>query len=248
MNVIAIIGCGWLGKILARKFLSMGYVVKGTSTSLAGVNELCSRGISGTLLNLDTASTKYITEFIDDAPHVIIAVPPKHSNYARWMQKFSGAIPSRQIIFTSSTSVYGNASGLVDENSAVVQGLLADAENALPGAVILRLAGLTGPGRHPVQHLSGRIGIADPDAPINLVHSDDVTEAISRCVRLKVEACTINIVAPWHPSRKEYYQSQAEKRGLPLPQFAASGNLGKTVRSIHVQSILGFEPDPQLLK
>jgi nucleoside-diphosphate-sugar epimerase len=70
-----------------------------------------------------------------------------------------------RIVFTSSTSVYGNASGTVKENSprdpqtasGRVLKELEDWLHNLPGTSvdILRLAGLVGPSRHPGVSLPG---------------------------------------------------------------------------------------------
>ncbi len=138
---------------------------------------------------------------------------------------------AKKLFYTSSTSVYGNSSGIINEalpaipqtESAQICRLLETAFIASPiPATILRLAGLIGPNRHPVYHLSGRSNIVSPYQLINLVHQTDVITAISMLItRTTPEQNKIyNIVSPCHPTRICYYEAVARRLHLPLPQFA----------------------------
>lgn len=93
-----------------------------------------------------------------------------------------------RIIFTSSTSVYGDVQGIVKEgtprNPVTASGRvlkeLEDWLHNLPGTSvdILRLAGLVGPGRHPGRFFAGKTA-PDGHHGVNLVHLDDVVSAIT---------------------------------------------------------------------
>lgn len=92
-----------------------------------------------------------------------------------------------RIIFTSSTSVYGDIDGMAKENterrpvtaSGRVLKELEDWLHNLPGTQvdILRLAGLVGPGRHPGRFFAGK-SAPDGQHGVNLVHLEDVIGAI----------------------------------------------------------------------
>lgn len=108
-----------------------------------------------------------------------------------------GAAPAR-VVFASSTSVYGGTDGgSVDEESPVEPAdfrgnVMLDAERVvLDGpfpSVVVRLAGLYGPGRtHLVEGVrSGRIGVsADGESPwTNRIHVEDAARALAHVALL----------------------------------------------------------------
>lgn len=106
------------------------------------------------------------------------------------MQEIVDSAPAHhipRIIFTSSTSVYGDIDGMAKENterrpvtaSGRVLKELEDWLHNLPGTQvdILRLAGLVGPGRHPGRFFAGK-SAPDGQHGVNLVHLEDVIGAI----------------------------------------------------------------------
>ncbi len=247
MEKVAILGCGWLGKQLAQSLIERGTHVIGSTTSAEKVSGLKAFGVDARIMNFLATDQQQIAEFIGDSKTAVILIPPKSPEYPEMLVRIreSTRVP---IIFTSSTSVYGQTSGTVTESSPVADTVLARGEKALTDATILRLAGLVGPGRHPVTSLSGRSGVAGPEAPINLIHSADVVRAIIACMDRSIRSQVINVVAPYHPSRRDYYVAQAISRGLPPPSFADDKAGGKIFRSEKFADLLGFSPDPQLLQ
>lgn len=136
-----------------------------------------------------------------------------------------------EVIYTSSISVYGNSSGIIHEalpampqtNSAKaiyqVEQLL---QNSHLPVTILRLAGLIGHGRHPVFSLQGRNNIQSPFNAINLLHIQDLINAIIKIMARDKSLSPYkiyNVVTPIHPNRQSYYQTLARLLNLPLPQF-----------------------------
>ena len=204
------------------------------------------------------------TESANDYPalfserKVIITIPPtpfirRYSqedaekgviDYANFIKKIhdvaleSGAL---EILYTSSTSVYGNSSGIIHEElPAMPQTLNAKAihqaekvllQSPLP-ITILRLGGLIGHGRHPILTLQGKTGIQTPFNAINLVHITDVISAITVILQRPKRAQEhqiYNLVSPTHPNRMSYYQSIAHYLGLIPPQFEAPKPLLKRI-------------------
>jgi len=136
--------------------------------------------------------------------------------------------PPRRFIYISSTGVYGQTDGgWVDENSPCQptrpggRACLAAEEllTASPSAdqsVILRCAGLYGPGRIPrLADVEGRKPInANPDVYLNLVHIDDVANIVCECLR--------------GDSRRlsgiyNVYEELVSLLNLPHPTFGAPG-------------------------
>jgi nucleoside-diphosphate-sugar epimerase len=140
-----------------------------------------------------------------------------------------------QFLYISSTGVYGKVTGSeVDEHSPCEpsreggKACLA-AEQLLQGsrfasqAVILRLAGLYGPGRIPraADLIAGRPIDAPADGWLNLIHVDDA----SRIVMLAEERVSpprTYVVSDGQPvPRADYYAELARLLTAPPPQFTA---------------------------
>ena len=165
-----------------------------------------------------------------DTDVVIISIPPKRrpgveAEYPRLFERLiewvEGRLKAIKIIFISSTSVYPNLNGEVDEDTPCVpeqpNGVaLVKAEKLLVGAfpqtTILRLGGLIGAGR-------GRGPLPprnrDMNRPVNLIHQKDAIGIIAKIIALEKWGEIFNGVAPTHPSRKEYYASMAGASELP---------------------------------
>ncbi len=157
-----------------------------------------------------------------------------------------------RIIFTSSTSVYGDAQGTVKEttprnpvtNSGRVLEELEDWLHNLPGTSvdILRLAGLVGPGRHPGRFFAGKTA-PDGEHGVNLVHLEDVIGAITLLLQAPKGGHIYNICAPAHPARNVFYPQMARLLGLEPPQFRNSldSGKGKIIDGSRICNELGFE-------
>lgn len=132
------------------------------------------------------------------------------------------ADPRPRIIYLSSMAVYGDATGLVDE-TATLRGNLGPysaakvaAERlaaAYPYAVVLRPGCVYGPGsaqwstRFGDWLVSRRLGDlgAQGDGYCNLVHVDDVVEAVVRCLQNKaLHATAFNLSTPDPPTWNDY--------------------------------------------
>jgi len=98
--------------------------------------------------------------------------------------------------------------------------------------------------------LAGRKNIENPNAPINLIHQDDCIGIILEILHTpevsgqndKLEWNeTYNAVAPFHPSRKEYYTQKAIEYNLPLPEFNSENlTFGKIISSSKIENVLGY--------
>ena len=106
---------------------------------------------------------------------------------------------------------------------------------------ILRFGGLIGEGRHPIHFLAGRKDIENPEAPINLIHQADCIGIIEAIIKRDFFGETFNAVAPFHPSRKEYYSQKAIEFHLPLPEFdETKPSVGKLISGEKVGRLLKY--------
>ena len=193
---ISILGCGWLGLPLLKSLVAEGHHVNGSSRgpeTLAAIEAAGGHAFHNDLpdqINRGFFGSMFST--------LIITLPPRGrslgeeatAHYLECLQ----AIPlvhtrsSPRIIFTSSTGVYGNTSGMLTETSPLQPvthsgRAVVAAENWLGSTAstyaVLRLAGLVAPDRHPGRFYGGsNRSIPQADAPVNLVHRDGVIAAI----------------------------------------------------------------------
>jgi nucleoside-diphosphate-sugar epimerase len=235
-----IVGCGYLGRRVAALWCGRGHHVRALTRGRA--DELRALGIEPVVGDvrepLDLAD-------LPPAETVLYAVAPDRqkgdSPEAVWIGglvhliSVMGTWPRRpRLIFVSSTSVYAPGGGAeVDEGFPTEPGeesgrTLLTAEESLrtsgwPDAVVLRFAGIYGPGRLLRRQalLDGAPIPADPQGWLNLIHVEDGAAAVVAADERARPGETYN-VADGHPvRRRDFYARLAELLGAPPPRFAA---------------------------
>ena len=195
-NKIGIIGCGWLGLPLAKEFISNNYKVKGSTTTKEKLETLKTEGIEAYLIDLSEKSIlDSIDSFLCELDILIINIPPKikkegNASYSSKIEKiikYSNKV--KNILFISSTSVYGSMQGRIDSNTIA----LPDSENGKEilktenliknkNYTILRFGGLIGEGRSPLKYLIQKNEVLNADAPINYIHLKDCIGIINAII------------------------------------------------------------------
>ena len=235
---ISILGCGWLGLPLAKKLIENGYEIKGSTTSESKLVTLKSNKIEPFLIELsETKIIGTISEFLYNSEILIIDIPPglRKTNETSvgkvFVNKIKTLLPYvensniEKVIFVSSTSVYGDSTSIstVTEESILHPDTesgkqLVEVENLFRNntnfeTTIIRFGGLIGEDRNAIKMLSGKTNIANPEAPINLIHQEDcigiICEIICHTELVEVWNEIFNAVAPNHPTRKDYYTQKA---------------------------------------
>ena len=261
MTKISILGCGWLGVPLAKALLENGFSVNGSTTSTEKLLKLENARIAPFLIELEEDVIKgNVTEFLEESEVLIIDVPPKlrGNSTENFVAKIKNCIPFieklgiSKVVFVSSTSVYSDDCKLVTEetfanpDSEGGKQLLACEQllqnNSNFETTVLRFGGLIGDDRNPIRFLAGRTNIENPNAPINLIHQEDCIGIILKMIDANCWGETFNAVAPFHPSREDYYTQKAKEYNLELPIFAASKPaVGKTILSDKLQKVLNYQ-------
>ncbi|WP_223845517.1 SDR family oxidoreductase [Flavobacterium selenitireducens] len=256
-NNISILGCGWLGLPLAKTLAASGFHIKGSTTSDSKLQSLAQSGIEPHLLKLEPDGILGdVTAFLGTSSTLIIDFPPNaKSENGSYATKIGYLVPHiveagiKFVLLVSSTSVYGRGSGLATEEMTISPTTesgkqLLEAEQILLKdthfqTTVLRFGGLIGDERHPVFHLSGKENIENPEGPINLIHREDCLGIILKIIENKIWGEVFNAVAPYHPTREEYYSEKAQDLELPPPHFSktnqSSGKIvstGKLLRYI----------------
>lgn len=260
MTQISILGCGWLGLPLAKALLENDFSVNGSTTSVEKLSVLENSGIQPYLITLSENKTVgNLSDFLENSKILIIDVPPKLRGNSKenFVSKIQNVIPFiekstvKNVLFISSTSVYGEDNLVVTEETKLNPDTesgkqLLETEQLLQRnsnfkTTILRFGGLIGEDRHPIKFLAGRKNIENPNAPINLIHQDDCIDIIMEILKLNSWNETFNAVTPFHPSRKEYYTKKAIDLNLDLPVFnTENSSFGKTISSSKIEKILGY--------
>lgn len=255
---ISILGCGWLGLPLAKHLLEKGFAVKGSTTSEDKLSKLNEAGIRAYQIQVAANGLSGDISAFLNSELLILNIPPgrRDPNVAiSFPQKIKHLLqalthsPVAQLILISSTSVYGDASGIITEESPLLatagsgKALIAVEELLQQTSLqvsILRPGGLVGPDRHPGRFLAGRSGLDNGDASVNLVHLEDVIGIISAVIEQQCWDTDFNLCADLHPSRAAYYTYAAKQMGLEVPTFEPGGENAKRISNEKVKRELGY--------
>lgn len=254
-------GCGWLGFPLAISLIHQGHQVHGSTTSEEKIKSLKNEGIIPFLISLtENEIVGDTSNFLAHVDILVINIPPKlrgshHGNYVKKMQLLYQEVKKsllQKIIFVSSTSVYGDCMGEVNEatipqpttNSAKQ---LLEVENIFKNdtnlqTTVIRFGGLIGPNRHPITMLSGRRDLSNGNHPINLIHLDDCIRIIAAVMQNSWWNEILNGVYPEYPSKRKYYTNKAIERGLQIPDYKVGNSIkGKIVLSKRLVNVKKFQ-------
>lgn len=253
LNSVLIIGCGWVGTKLATHLISLNKAVFGTTRSSEKASSLRYLGIKPFIFDLEKKDA--LQTNLPKVDAVVISVSPgrgdQRSQYPNHIQKLSKLLAStnQQVVMYSSTSAYKGSMGIVTESDAlpdpesdnVILAAEGELKTIIPDSVILRLGGLFGSDRHPVKYLAGRKDISNGEAPVNLIHREDVITATISVLSQKIQGETFNICSDHHPTKNELYTKLAEKLELEIPTFQSGGADEKSVDGSKIKTMLGFE-------
>jgi len=240
MNTHLIVGCGYLGGRVARRWRETGLSVAAVTRNRQRTGQLAEIGLSPVVADVtDPASLSGLPA----AQTVLYAVGFDRSSgksieevYVQGLANVLKALPEPpdRFVYISSTGVFGQTDGSwVDESSPcqprraggraclAAEQLLQESPLA-DRCVMLRCAGLYGPGRIPrLKDVESRTPIpANPDTPLNLIHVDDAADIVCEVAQTKPPS-QLYLVSDGHPApRRDFYNCLAELKGLPAPAFA----------------------------
>lgn len=246
-----IAGCGYLGARVARLWLAAGdevHALTRRGTQTRHLDQLALRPLQGdvtdpaTLPQLPRVDTLVWSVGFNRCAGDTIR-DARVQGLAHLLPRLPAA--PRRIIYISSTGVFGETDGSwVDESTACrPRGAggrdCLDAERLLLGTrwarrtVILRLAGIYGPGRLPkLAGLRGGLPLdAAPDGLLNLIHVDDAARVVQRAADRPLPLPRVYLISDGHPVRRgDFYAEAARLLHTPPPVFrhpvAASDGTG----------------------
>ena len=255
MPHIYIIGCGDIGLRIASLWQARGASVYALARSAASAAALQVHNL--TVLSGDLDQPKNLPP---PPPHSVIyffAPPPSRGTVDPRMSEFLASIPNdylpARVVYISTSGVYGNVRGAwVTEDSPVNPTIdrsrrRLDAEQALQTwaahtavpVVILRVPGIYGPGRLPVEVVkSGRPILSEAESMYtNRIHADDLANICVVAGEAKSPPGIYN-VSDGHPgSMAQYFKAVADLLGVPRPP-EVSMDEAKRVLSAEMMSYL----------
>jgi nucleoside-diphosphate-sugar epimerase len=237
---LLIIGHGYVGSVLARQFVDSSFTVR-------AVNRSAEPGLPYPVLPGDVSSLESVRALASslgaDAPELIVHCASSsrggpdayRSVFIEGLRNLHTAFPGVPVIFTSSSSVYGQVDGsLVDEDSDTepdreTSRLLCEAEQITreAGGIALRLAGIYGPGRsvHVKKMIEGSATIDEGEVSryLNQIHRDDAASAIRHLATVGADhfrGRLFNVVEDTPLTQRQCYEGLSAILGLPLPPEA----------------------------
>lgn len=259
LRTISVLGCGWLGLPLAASLARAGHSVRGSTTSSDRLGQLAEAGVEPHRIVLGTAVEGDDLAAFFSSDVLVFCIPPSdtvpYPAVAKAVRRAAEDGGTGWVVMTSSTSVYPDLDGVVGESDAGARDGLplrrhgADALAAERvfyaserlAVTVLRLAGLYGYDRHPARALAGQHDLSGGEAPVNLVHRDDVIGVVETVLAQEALGTTFNVCADEHPQRRRLYPAVAARLGLEPPTFADGSAEGfKIVSSRRLRERLGF--------
>jgi nucleoside-diphosphate-sugar epimerase len=246
-----IVGCGYTGLRLARR-LRPAWRVTALARSAAAAARLEAEGLA-TLradldaLDADAAEAAPLATSADGAAIAYLAPPPDAGDGDPRLGRFLAALgPARPtaFLYISTTGVYGDTGGAtVTETSplapandrsrrrvAAERAAAAWCEARGVRAVVLRVPGIYGPHRLPLERLArGEPALRPEDAgPGNRIHVDDLAAACVAALERPVQG-VFNVTDGDPASTTVYLQRVAALAGLPPPPLVARAEASRRI-------------------
>jgi nucleoside-diphosphate-sugar epimerase len=255
---IAIIGCGYVGTAMAKHWKSLGHTLTVTTRSLSRVDEL--RQFADQVIVLEANN---FIDVLEDQQVVLLSMAPNIlSEYEKTYLQTAKLLISnlndslKTILYTSSTSVYGDHQGAsVDEKTPPKPEnkngeILLETEKILmqaakPGlnVCILRLGEIIGPSRTIAERLKKMNGACLPGTGqgfTNLSPIQDIIAGLDFALSKSLSGI-YNLCNDLHISRKQLYDQICSEQGLqrvhwdPTLKSPHSGN--KIVSNAKIKSL-----------
>lgn len=238
-----IVGCGYLGQRVARLWHAGGEQIYVVTRSHQRAGRFQTMGWTPLIGDVTRPAT--LGDRLPDVDAVLFAVGRDRRSNQTFEQVYEGGVKCvsdrlpdtvRRFIYISTTGVYGQAEGVVNEQTVCAptrDGARAslNAERWLQKSrwasalIALRLAGIYGPDRLPLgdRISKGEPLPTDPDHLLNLIHVNDAAAVAAEagCSWAPPVICN---VSDGHPvARRDFYREVARRLNGPEPRFTPDG-------------------------
>lgn len=235
MPSVLIAGCGYVGTAAAKLFAQDGWDVIGWTRSESSPGK--GRGAIA-LRAVDISDLETVRRHAFAADVVVHCASSGSDSYRRVYRdgaaNLAACFPAARLMFTSSTRLYSQTDGssVTEESAAEPDSenakILLEAEKIIldRDGVILRVAGIYGPGRSFLLRTVMDRDAISGDRLVNQVHRDDIAWAILFLARFGVvnPPRIFNVVDDTPAPRTEILQWLSARIGLPLSNSALPAN------------------------
>jgi nucleoside-diphosphate-sugar epimerase len=254
---VLIVGCGYVGVPLGGALVKLGHEVFGVRRSNGADAEITAAGIKPIVADItqpgDLARLPgpfdWVVNLVSSSKGGADEYRAVYLDGMRNLLNCLAATPPKKFVYTSSTSVYGQTDGSpVKENSYTTPvtetgKLLVEAEKLLLTeaaakkipAVILRAAGIYGPGRGHLflQYLRNEARIEGKgERLLNMIHRDDLVGCIIAALKSGRAGEVYNAVDDEPVSQLNFFRWLSEAIGKYLPPVASEAEMGQRKRGV----------------
>lgn len=230
---ILVLGCGFTGATVARRARASGRTVLSTVRSAERARALRAEGFA--VLEQPQLDAR-VAEQVGPATHVIIAFPPDGATDQRVAPALARA---RAITYVSSTGVYGERTGTIDDHTPLPtlpsdrarRILEAEAAYRAQGGTVLRCPGIYGRDRglH-VRILRGEHRIpGDGSRTLSRIHVEDLASLLLAAVETRGETYVVGDLNP--APHIDVVRFVCEQYGLPLPAAVPWESVHESLRA-----------------
>lgn len=179
---VLILGCGFLGQVLAQRLTFKGIPVIGTARGEPQLGIIRTRGAQPLPFSGELAALDKLTLKVD---RVVMSIPPDAGlDEALAERVASWGVAAGKALYISSTSVYGDRGGADTDEATPVNPQTPKAERRVEaeqiwrkvGASVIRPAGIYGPGRSLLHRIAaGKYRqVGEGQAIVNRIHVNDL--------------------------------------------------------------------------
>jgi nucleoside-diphosphate-sugar epimerase len=271
---VLIVGCGYVGLPLGAELVRMGHEVCGMRRCADGEAELAAAGIKPVVA--DVTKTEDLAKLPGPFDWVVNCVSSSRGGAQEYREVYLqgtrnllawlSSAPPKKFVYTSSTSVYGQTDGSSVKESSPTEPagetgrvlvetekeLLAAVQQTKFPAVILRAAGIYGPGRGHLflQYLRNEAKIAGKgERLINMIHRDDLVGAIIVALKSGRPGDIYNAVDDEPVAQIHFFRWLSETLGKWMPPFVTEeenaerkrGLTNKKVQNRRLKMELGYQ-------
>ena len=245
MARVLVAGFGYLGKALGHLLVEEGHNVFGLRRKIDNSSKIFQ-------ISADVSDSSSLKNLPSNLDFVFFTATPDASDekayrelYVKGLRNLSEALAPIPILFTSSTSVYGQDSGeLICENSVTAPRgfrgqVLLEAESFASST--LRLAGIYGPGRsRSLDVIRSGEATYSPGKILNWIHRDDAAAALSHLMGFFARE-QLYIGVDSEPIDSEvFYKWLAKISQSPVPRKGPVAGKNKRLSNLKLKET-GFE-------
>jgi nucleoside-diphosphate-sugar epimerase len=239
---VLILGCGYVGLPLGTELVRLGHEVVGVRRSPEAGAALQAAGIQPVAADITRRADlerlpgpfDWVVNLVSSGKGGVDEYRAVYLQGTRNLLDWLAAAPPKKFVYTSSTSVYGQTDGSVVKEESFIQPasdtskVLVETEKVLLQAartqrfpaVILRVAGIYGPGRGHLflQYLRDEAKLTGKgDRFINMIHLDDLVTVILAALKSGRPGEVYNAVDDEPVTQLNFFRFLAEALGKDLP-------------------------------